>query len=289
MHVQKQYEKKTWETIKRVINKFETKSSFFQFLVDSVLSDDYKVIAEKFNHYFASIGSDLAKKFPNVSTDINKFLSGNYAQSFFFLRPVHDEEIRNIINSVKEMVPGADNITANVLKCVLNYIVNPLTHICQLSLSQGYFPSDLKKMLKLFPFINVKILASSIIIVPFHNSQSSEKVMYDRLYDYLLKFEVLYSYQFGFQKNKSTYMAIICLMDKLVKALEKGEVGIGKFIDFRKAFDTVDHTLLLDKMLYYGIRGMAHNWRFSYLMGRQQYVEFNQTISSPLRVQCGVP
>ena len=187
------------------------------------------------------------------------------------------------------MVPGADNITANVLKCVLNYIVNPLTHICQLSLSQGYFPSDLKKMLKLFPFINVKILASSIIIVPFHNSQSSEKVMYDRLYDYLLKFEVLYSYQFGFQKNKSTYMAIICLMDKLVKALEKGEVGIGKFIDFRKAFDTVDHTLLLDKMLYYGIRGMAHNWLFSYLMGRQQYVEFNQTISSPLRVQCGVP
>ena len=77
--------KKTWETIKRVINKFETKSSFFQFLVDSVLSDDYKVIAEKFNHYFASIGSDLAKKFPNVSTDIKKFLSGNYAQSFFSL------------------------------------------------------------------------------------------------------------------------------------------------------------------------------------------------------------
>ena len=113
--------------------------------------------------------------------------------------------------------------------------------------------------------------------------------MYDRLYEYLLKFEVLYSYQFGFQKNKSTYMAIICLMDKLVKALEKGEVGIGIFIDFRKAFDTVDHTILLEKLHYYGIRGIAHNWLSSYLMGRQQYVKFNQTISSPLRVQCGVP
>ena len=116
-----------------------------------MLSDDNKVIAEKFNHYFANIGSDffanigsdLAKKIPNVSTDFKEFLSGNYAQSFF-LRPVHDEEIRNIINSLKEGAPGADNITANVLKCVLNYIVNPLTHICQLSLSQGYFPNDLK-------------------------------------------------------------------------------------------------------------------------------------------------
>ena len=84
-------------------------------------------------------------------------------------------------------------------------------------------------------------------------------------------------------------MAIICLIDKLVKALEKGEVGIVIFIDFRKAFDTVDHTILLEKLHYYGIRGMAHIWLSSYLMGRQQYVELDQTISSSLRVQCGVP
>ena len=73
--------------------------------------------------------------------------------------------------------------------------------------------------------------------------------MYDRLYDYLLKFGVIYSYQFGFQKKKSTLMAIICLMDKLVKALEKGEVGIGILIDFRKAFNTVDHTILLENCI----------------------------------------
>ena len=188
-----------------------------------MLSDDNKVIAEKFNHYFANIGSDLATKIPNVSTDFKQFLSGNYAQSLF-LRPVHDEKNRNIINSLKEGAPGADSITANVLKCVLNYIVNPLTHICQLSLSQGYFPSDLK-IAKIVPLCKCKdpclfnkyrpISLLSIF------SKVLEKVMYDKLYEYLLKFEVLYSYQFGFQKNKSTYMAIICLMDKLVQALEK--------------------------------------------------------------------
>ena len=113
--------------------------------------------------------------------------------------------------------------------------------------------------------------------------------MYSRLYDYLVKFGILYSYQFGFQKNKSTYMAIICLMDKLIRALENGEIGIGIFIDFRKAFDTVDHSILMDKLYFYGIRGIVHKWFFSYLTDRQQCVEYNQTISSVLNVQCGVP
>ena len=113
--------------------------------------------------------------------------------------------------------------------------------------------------------------------------------MYSRLYDYLVKFGILYSYQFGFQKNKSTYMAIICLMDKFIKALENGEIGIAIFIDFRKAFDTVDHSILMDKLYFYGIRGIVHKWFFSYLTDRQQCVEYNQTISSVLNVHCGVP
>ena len=72
----------------------------------------------------------------------------------FFLRPVHDEEIRNIITPLKEEAPCADYITANVLTCALNYIVNHLTHIRQLSFSHGYFPSDLKlaKIVLLYKF-----------------------------------------------------------------------------------------------------------------------------------------
>ena len=82
--------------------------------------------------------------------------------------------------------------------------------------------------------------------------------MYDRLYDYLVKFSISYTYQFGFQKNKFTYLAIIYLLDKLVSALEKGEIVIGIFIDHRKAFDTVDHTILLEKLYFYGLRGIAY-------------------------------
>ena len=161
-----------------------------------------------------------------------------------------------------------------------------------LSLSQGHFPRDLKiaKVIPLYKckdpglFNNYRPISLLSVF-----SKVLEKVMYGRLYHYLVKLEILYVYQFGFQKNKSTYMAIICQMEKLVKALGNGEVGIGIFIDFRKAFDTVDHTILLETLQFYGIRCMAHNWLSSYLTERHQFVEFNQTSSSSLKVQCGVP
>ena len=109
--------------------------------------------------------------------------------------------------------------------------------------------------------------------------QILEKGMYDRLCHYLVKLEIFHAYQFGFQKNKSTY---IYLMDKLVKALETGGIGIGIFIDFRKAFDTVDHNILLKKLPFYCIRGTAHNWFSNYLTERHQFGEFNQASSSSL-------
>ena len=69
--------------------------------------------------------------------------------------------------------------------------------------------------------------------------------MYDRLYSFLVKYSIFYSFQFGFQKAHSTYMALTCMLDKLHNALERDEYAIGIFIDFRKAFDTVDNGILL--------------------------------------------
>ena len=106
--------------------------------------------------------------------------------------------------------------------------------------------------------------------------------MYDRLYDYLVTLQILYAFQFGFQKNKSTYMALISLTDTLIQALDNGNVCVGMFIDFRKAFDTVNDDILIDKLHYYGIRGTAHEWFQSYLTGRQQCVKFNNVTWLPL-------
>ena len=100
--------------------------------------------------------------------------------------------------------------------------------------------------------------------------------MYDRIILFLENFKILNENQFGFRKNKSTYMALLSLMENLTQAIEKGEYVVGVFLDFSKAFDTVDHEILLDKLEHYGIRGCAVSWFKSYLSNRQQFVTFNE-------------
>ena len=113
-----------------------------------------------------------------------------------------------------------------------------------------------------------------------HVIEAFEKVMYSRLIDFLEENKILIVNQFGFRKNHSSYMALMVLIDKLTKALENGDYVIGMFLDFSKAFDTVKHHILLEKLEYYGIRGSALAWFESYLANRQQYVTYNGVKSS---------
>ena len=95
--------------------------------------------------------------------------------------------------------------------------------------------------------------------------------------------------QFGFRKDHSTVMALMCLIDKISKAVENGEYVLGLFLDFSKAFDTVDYDVLFMKLYHYGIRGCALQWFKSYLLDRVQYVSYNNYDSSTKSVKCGVP
>ena len=120
-------------------------------------------------------------------------------------------------------------------------------------------------------------------------SKIFEKAMYTRLVDFLEMHKVLYDKQFGFRKNHSSYMAHMILVDNLIKALQDREYVIGVFLDFSKAFDTVDHSILLDKLFHYGIRGVAYKWFESYLEDRIQFVTYNSEKSSTKPMKCGVP
>ena len=91
-------------------------------------------------------------------------------------------------------------------------------------------------------------------------SKIFEKAMYSRLIDFLETQKIIIQQQFGFRKHHSTYMALMILVDKLTKALENGEYVLGVFLDFSKAFDTVDHNILISKLYHLGIRGVALEW-----------------------------
>ena len=120
-------------------------------------------------------------------------------------------------------------------------------------------------------------------------SKIFEKAMYSRLIDFLETQKILIQQQFGFRKQHSTYMALMILVDKLTKALENGEYVLGVFLDFSKAFDTVDHNILISKLYHLGIRGVALEWFQSYLSCRKQFVTYIGVQSPTKTIKCGVP
>ena len=120
-------------------------------------------------------------------------------------------------------------------------------------------------------------------------SKILEKLFNNRLDNFLEKNELLVDGQYGFRNARSTSMAITQLIEELTNANDEKKYTVGVFIDLKKAFDTIDHTLLLRKLEHYGIRGVAHSWLKSYLNLRKQFVHINDFNSDLLDVKCGVP
>ena len=120
-------------------------------------------------------------------------------------------------------------------------------------------------------------------------SKVLESIMNPRLIEHLENCRVLMNNQFGFRKLHSSYMTLMVLMNNLISSLENGETVVGVFLDFSKAFDTVDHDILLAKLEQHGIRGNALVWFRSYLTDREQFVTYNGVASSTKPISCGVP
>ena len=103
------------------------------------------------------------------------------------------------------------------------------------------------------------------------------------------KENILNESQCGFRSNRSTSMALLELSEEITSAVDNKKCTIGVFLDLKKAFDTIDHKLLLTQLEHYGIRGVAYNWIKSYLCERKQYVSVHSCNSEAMNVVCGVP
>ena len=113
--------------------------------------------------------------------------------------------------------------------------------------------------------------------------------MYTRLYNFLEKYNCLYKKQFGFRNSHSTNHALISVTEKIKESLDNNEYSCGVFLDFQKAFDTVNHSILLKKLHHYGIRGITDDWFKSYLTNRTQQTKVNDSISEKIEITYGLP
>ena len=186
-----------------------------------------------------------------------------------------------MINNLEESSPGWDAISPKLLKYILPCILKPMVRILNISLEEGVFPDEMKiaRVLPLYKSDDPMIANHyrPVSILPAF-SKLFEGTVYTRLLNFLLKHKLLYEYLFGFRHNHSVYMSLIILVDKIINSLNNGNYTIGLFLDFKKAFDTINHDILINKLEIYGIRGTAKIWIESYLTDKYQFVEYDQSI-----------
>ena len=252
---------------------------------------DDEVVANNFNQFFVNIGPSLAKKIPNTSIDPLGYIPRKNLDNIF-LNQVSESEIIKIIKEMKNSSPGWDGISAKIIKNSYQSFIVPLTHVCNLSIIKGVFPKELKvaRVIPLYKADSPSVFSNYrpvSVLTAF--SKIFEILMYNRLLEFINKHKLLYKFQFGFRQGHSTTMALITLVDHISKALERGDYVIGIFLDFSKAFDMVDHQILLNKLDHHGITGVAYSWLKDYIQDRFQYVSYNGCMSTKMNVKCGVP
>ena len=220
-----------------------------------------------------------------------KFLGSPICKSFF-VKPIVCNDIVKAVSLIKSNAAGWDELNGNMLKTILPFISTPLLHVINLSFSSGVVPTEIKiaKVIPLFKggssdnFTNYRPIS---LLTMF--SKIFERLMYFQLLQYIKDNDILYKFQCAFREKYSTDLALITLVNKVIEGFENQEYGIGIFVDLAKAFDTVNHQILLEKLFHYGVRGIANDWFKSYLSQRQQFTQFNNSMSSKLSISCGVP
>ena len=283
---------KTWKTVNEILGRKNT-SKLPQFLQKGHKRiDDEKEIANTFNSYFTCIGSSISKNVKKSSKHFTDYLGNSTRESIFFL-PTNENEIIEVVKQLRNTSSaGHDDISVTFLKKIIYAIATPLSIIFNLSITTGIVPNSLK-LAKVTP-VHKKGDKHSvqnyrpISLLPAF-SKILERIIYNRLYKHLLQNNILAKEQFGFRPLYSTEMALLCTLEQILTSLDNKETVMAIFIDLSKAFDSLDHNVLLYKLEHYGIRGVPLHWFKNYLSDRKQFTSVNGTNSSTLPLTCGVP
>lgn len=286
----------------RVINELSGKAGGknaknIQLVVDNKVLQDPSEVAEAFAHFYQQSATSVLKNIPREGYLFppNMIISG-----CFFVEPLTEHETFNILCNLKpKRSVDAHGFSGAFLREFRNEIAGPLTLLINKSFAQGVFPECLK-LTKVKPLYKKADRTDANNYRPVSLVSTVSKVfeyaMLSRLNSFLQKFHVLSSSQHGFLKSKSTSTAIENFYSDVLLEMEKKNTVVGVYCDLSKAFDTVSHSLLLEKLENYGIRGIPNDWFRSFLEGRKQYVELRgldvSTVpirSSEFTVPCGVP
>lgn len=291
--------KKMWNILNDIIGKHHNKNDCIEYVtINGVNLYNKMDIANAFCKYFTSVGPSLANKL-DKSTHNFKYYTNLKVDNSVFFNPTDRTEIIKIITHLKDKNShGCDKISNKYLKIFKYEIAAPLEIIFNKSITEGKIPDDMKHA-DIIPIYkngskhelsNFRPIALLTCL-----SKVLEKIIYKRLYNFWEKHKLLNDNQYGFRSNRNTIHAISIFLGNILKNLESNEYSIGLFIDFSKAFDTIDHNILLYKLENYGLRGICYKWIENYLHNRTQSVRMpientnSYQISDKYTITHGVP
>ena len=285
--------RQTWKTINNVLGRAQKQGLSNQFKRNTgTIITDPTVISNEFNDFFVNVGPALASQIHNTGKNYYDYLNSP-CQTSIFMKPIVETEIMKIISKFDQnKSAGHDDIGNFIVKKVANEICHPLALIFNLSLLTGNVPDQLKiaKVIPIFKKDDADIFSNyrPVSVLPCF-SKVLERLVFNRCIEFIDKNNLLNEKQFGFRANHSTNMAIMQLVDKINNAVEQSKTTLGVFLDLSKAFDTIDHDILLYKLELYGFRGVVKEWFKNYLSDRKQYVKYNDNTSELKNIICGVP
>ena len=281
--------RKTWDVIRGLIGVKQKKISN-EFIINNTHVSDPTAISNAFNDYFVNVGPTLASRISPTPVDQTELPPLN--PHTMFISDVTPTEVNNVINNLKNSSAGVDCIKPKALKLIAVSVCEPLTHLFNLSFHHGIVPNQLKvaRVVPIFKKGNPQSIENyRPISILSSLSKVLERLIYNRVFDFLNNHNIITGSQYGFRKKYSTYMPLIHLLSKIHSALDSGDSVIGLFLDLSKAFDTVDHAILLKKLYRYGLRGVMYDWFKDYLSNRIQCVELDNIYSVTKNIVCGVP
>jgi len=281
----------TWRIINSLTNRKRNKTSPVQILSNGNMMSRPIDIAGSFNNYFATVAEELDNHIAHTDKSPMSYMPPR-VDATLFVSPVISTDVSNIICKMKCKSNNIHCVPTYILKILVDLLSPVIADLFNMSVDFGEFP-DVLKLARVVPVYKSgdPELPSNYrpISILSDYSKIFERLMHRQLIAFIKSNSILSPSQFGFQKNMCTSDAIVEYLDALYQALNLRKSVVSVFLDFSKAFDTVRHDVLIDKLEYLGIRGIVLNWFRSYLGDRQQYVSIGNSASNPCPMRMGVP
>ena len=267
--------RKLWQLINRIIGKENNKQNTIESLkIDNMIKYDSESITNSFNEYFSTVGESLAKQQNCKAPELEGYLkSQNQHHTSMFLHPTTTNKILALIKNLPNKRSSRyDNISNLLSKTLSTQISVQLEIIFNKSIEEGTFRTNMKKA-DIVPLYKSKDKQECLNYRPISLlitlSKLLEKIMYKRIYQFLEKTGQIFPSQYGFRTSHSCENAVSELLSTIIKGKEQGLYTVCLFLDLSKAFDSLEHEMMLRKLESYGICGNVLQWFRSYLSERQ--------------------